>query len=78
MHDLQHVATNDTSDETETAISNRARALALDILHRIRPLCTHMPDDDLLALSTQMALVELRHFELSTTEPPARRRVAIG
>ncbi len=78
MHDLQHITSDDAADETETAIPNRARALALDILHRIRPLCAHMPDDDLLELSTRMALVELHHFELAAAEPPARRRVSNG
>jgi len=32
--------------------------LALDIAHRLRPLCAHTPDDELLALSTQLAMVD--------------------
>ena len=74
MHDLR----NDTFDETEPVISNRARALALDILHRIRPVCAHMPDEELLALSTRMALVELRYFEQATVQAAPLRRAANG
>lgn len=62
----------------EPAIPDRVRALALDILHRIRPVCAHMPDDELLALATQMATVELRHFEGVAVSAPARRHVARG
>jgi hypothetical protein len=54
-------------------IPDRVRALALDILHRIRPVCAHMPDEELLALATQMASVELRHFERTAGESPVRR-----
>ena len=78
MHDLQHIASDDTADVMETEISDRARALSLDILHRIRPLCAHMPDDELLELSTRMALVELHHFERLAAEPTARRRASNG
>jgi len=78
MHYLQNVASDDTADETEAEVSNRARALALDILHRIRPVCAHMPDEELLALSTRMALVELRYFQRATVQTPGRRRAAHG
>ena len=78
MHDLQNAPRGDTADEIEPVISNRARALALDILHRIRPVCAHMPDDELLALSTRMALVELRYFERVAAPPQLRRRSANG
>ena len=78
MHHLQNTASDDLAGETEPVISNRARALALDILHRIRPVCAHMPDDELLALSTRMALVELHYFESAAEPPAARRRAAIG
>lgn len=74
MPDLPN-ATN--ADETiEPAVSNRARALALDILHRIRPVCAHMPDSELLALSTQMAVVELSYFEQMPLPSTPRRRSA--
>jgi hypothetical protein len=62
--------------ELEPAISNRARALALDILSRIRPVCAHMPDTELLALATNMAVVELSYFEQVATPPVRRRRPA--
>jgi len=78
MHDQEHVAPSDTPDESEPAISNRAHALALDILHRIRPVCAHMPDEELLDLSTRMALVELRYFERAAPRQVARRRSAHG
>lgn len=75
MHHLQSTANTEAAGETEPVISNRARALALDILHRIRPVCAHMPDEELLALSTRMALVELHYFE-SEAKPRALRRHA--
>lgn len=78
MHDLRNAASRDTTDETEPVVSNRARALALDILHRIRPVCAHMPDEELLALSTRMALVELRYFEQAVMQTSPRRRAAHG
>jgi hypothetical protein len=78
MHDPQNVEHVDITDETEPVISNRARALALDILHRIRPVCAHMPDQELLDLSTHMAMVELRYFERAAVRPAARRRAAHG
>ena len=74
MHDPQNAAHGETTEDTEPVISNRARALALDILHRIRPVCAHMPDEELLDLSTRMALVELRYFERATVPSVARRR----
>jgi hypothetical protein len=77
MQDLRNPASNDLTPETEP-VSNRARALALDILHRIRPVCAHMPDDELLELSTRMALVELHYFEQAAPQPATRRRAAHG
>jgi len=78
MHDPQHIADADPTGETESPISNRARALALDILHRIRPVCANMPDEELLDLSTRMALVELRYFEPTPSRSTTRRRTAHG
>lgn len=78
MHDLRNAASDAPTDEHEPAITNRARALALDILHRIRPVCAHMPDEELLALSTRMALVELRYFEQAAVPNAPRRRAANG
>jgi hypothetical protein len=62
---------DDPEKQGEPAIPDRVRALALDILHRIRPVCAHMPDEELLALATRMAEVELRYFN-SATAPTAR------
>ena len=78
MHDLQNGPNTDLTEESEPVISNRARALALDILHRVRPVCAHMPDDELLVLSTRMALVELRYFEQFGAQPSPRRIAANG
>jgi hypothetical protein len=78
MHHLQSTATTERTGETESVISNRARALALDILHRVRPVCAHMPDDELLALATRMALVELHYFECESKPLAARRHAAHG
>lgn len=78
MHHLLNTASDDHAGETEPVVSNRARALALDILHRIRPVCAHMPDEELLALSTRMALVELCYFERASEKPAVRRRTANG
>jgi hypothetical protein len=78
MHHLQSTATTERTGETESVISNRARALALDILHRIRPVCAHMPDAELLTLTTRMAMVELHYFEKAALETAPRRRAAHG
>lgn len=55
----------------EPDVPDRVRALALDIAHRLRPVCANMPDEDMLELSTRMAAVELEHFE---PLPPQRTR----
>ena len=78
MHHQEHVAESDTTDETELAISDRASALALDILHRIRAVCAHMPDEELLHLSTRIALVELSYFERAAPRSALGRRAAHG
>jgi hypothetical protein len=54
-------------------VTLRIQALALDIAHRLRPVCTHMPDDELLELSTRLATVELEYFEAAAVPPPSRR-----
>ena len=66
----------DAVEEDAAAIPDRVRALALDILHRIRPVCSHMPDEELFALATRMATVELRHFQNVATASPTRRHIA--
>ena len=54
-------------------VPDRVRALALDIAHRLRPVCANMPDEDMLELSTRMADVELEYFEPAPTHRPRRR-----
>ena len=49
-----------------------------DIAHRLRPVCAHMPDDELLELATRMATVELKYFEAAVIPSPSRRRAAHG
>lgn len=58
-------------------VPDRVRALALDIAHRLRPVCANMPDEAMLELSTRMAAVELEYFEPTATHRP-RRRAAHG
>jgi hypothetical protein len=65
-------------EHDEPAIPDRVHALALDILHRIRPVCSHMPDEELLSLATRMASVELRHFMNVADRAPVRRHIARG
>jgi hypothetical protein len=62
----------------EPDVPDRVRALALDIAHRLRPVCSHMPDEDMLELSTRMAAVELEYFELVPPNHRPRRRTAHG
>lgn len=61
----------------EPDVPDRVRALALDIAHRLRPVCANMPDDAMLELSTRMAAVELEYFEPAPNQRP-RRRAAHG
>ena len=59
----------------EPDVPDRVRALALDIAHRLRPVCAHMPDEELLELSTRVAAVELKYFDPPPTHRPRRRAV---
>jgi hypothetical protein len=59
----------------EPDVPDRVRALALDIAHRLRPVCANMPDEEMLELSTRMAAVELKYFEPLPTHRPRRRAV---
>ena len=66
-------------DPALDSLPNRTQALALDVAHRLRPVCTHMPDEELLALATRVASVELAYFEQTAVLPPfPRRRAAHG
>jgi hypothetical protein len=72
-------AASDVPEAGATAtVSDRVHALALDIVHRLRPVCAHMPDGELLALATEMATVELTYFERSAEPRTLRRRAAQG
>jgi hypothetical protein len=62
---------------SQAEVPDRVRALALDIAHRLRPVCSNMPDDEMLELSTHMATVELRYFEPAASQRH-RRRAAHG
>lgn len=78
-----HCATPDDAGHSEAnratpLMPDRTRALAIDIAHRLRQVCSHMPDDELLELATRIATVELRYFESSAVPRPPRRRVAQG
>jgi hypothetical protein len=59
-------------------VTLRIQALALDIAHRLRPVCAHMPDEELLELATRMATVELKYFEAAAAPQPPRLRTANG
>jgi hypothetical protein len=65
-------------DPTLDSVPNRIQALALDIAHRLRPVCAHMPDDELLSLSTHIASVELKYFEQAVVPQPPRSCAATG
>lgn len=38
----------------------RVRALAMDIAYRLRPLCGHLPEGDLVKLATRLAIAQDR------------------
>lgn len=59
-------------------VPDRVSALALDIVHRLRPVCAHMPDAELLELATHIAAVELEHFANATAGRPPRRNSSRG
>ena len=70
-------ATTRRGSTYDPSVPDRVRALALDIAHRLRPVCAHMPHEELSALSMRMALVELKYFE-STAPTSLRKRPATG
>ena len=70
-------ATSHRGAAYDASIPDRVRALALDIAHRLRAVCAHMPDDELHVLAMRMARVELKYFEGSATTS-TRRQAAIG
>ena len=49
--------------------SPRVRALAMDIAFRLRPICGHLPEGELVQLATRLALAQQR-----SSAPAAGRR----
>jgi len=59
------------------SIDQRVEARTLDIANRLRFVCGHLPDDELLDLATRMAIVEVKYAGGSQLHTP-RRRAANG
>jgi hypothetical protein len=59
------------------SIDERVEARTLDIANRLRFICSHLPDDELLDLATRMAIVEVKYAGGSQLHTP-RRRAANG
>ena len=59
------------------SIDERVEARTLDIANRLRFVCSHLPDDELLDLATRMAIVEVKYAGGSQLHTP-RRRAANG
>jgi hypothetical protein len=53
--------------------SDSVRALALDIAYRLRSVCSHLSEGDLVRLATSMALLEHRYVISSMATQPTRR-----
>ena len=53
--------------------SDTVRALAVDIAYRLRSVCAHLSEGDLVRLATSMALLEHRHVVSGRTGQPTRR-----
>jgi hypothetical protein len=58
-------------------VDQRVEARTLDIANRLRFVCSHLPDDELLDLATRMAIIEVKYSGGSQLHLP-RRRVANG
>ena len=54
-------------------VDQRVEARTLDIANRLRFVCSHMPDDELLDLATRMAIVEVKYAGGSQLHAPRRR-----
>jgi hypothetical protein len=59
------------------SLDQRVEARTLDIVNRLRFVCSHLPDDELLDLATRMAIVEVKYAGGSQLHLP-RRRAANG
>lgn len=59
------------------SLDERVEMRTIDIANRLRFICGHLPDDELLELAGRMALVEVKYAGGAHLHPP-RRRVANG
>jgi hypothetical protein len=59
------------------SLDQRVEARTLDIANRLRFVCSHLPDDELLDLATRMAIVEVKYAGGKELHLP-RRRAANG
>ena len=59
------------------SLDQRVAARTLDIATRLRFVCGHLPDDELLDLATRMAIVEVKYAGAKELQLP-RRRAANG
>jgi len=59
------------------SVDERVEARTLDIANRLRFVCSHLPDDELLDLATRMAIVEVKYAGGTQLHLP-RRRVSNG
>jgi hypothetical protein len=58
---------------TAPTIDERVEARTLDIANRLRFICGHLPDDELLDLATRMAIVEVKYSGGAQLHAPRRR-----
>jgi hypothetical protein len=58
-------------------LDQRVEARTLDIANRLRFVCSHLPDDELLDLATRMAIIEVKYSGGNQLHLP-RRRAANG
>lgn len=54
-------------------LDQRVEARTLDIANRLRFVCGHLPDDELLDLATRMAIVEVKYAGGKELHAPRRR-----
>jgi hypothetical protein len=52
--------------------SPRVRALAMDIAFRLRPICGHLPEGELVKLATRLAVAQNRSGPTGAGEPSGR------
>lgn len=56
-------------------LDERVEARTLDIANRLRFVCGHLPDDELLDLATRMAIVEVKYAGGTELHAPHRQVV---